>query len=524
MKNNAALPLLLTTAYFVLAGVLPSPVSADTPYTVTVKILVDQKEPTLQQVWEKRYRDRLAAASEVFERTCHVRFQAVAVGTWTSDDNIRDLVKLMDDFERKAKPTPARLAIGFTGQYQTLRDDKHIGGARGPFRSHILIREWGRQITEPERLEILVHELGHYLGAVHSPERQSVMRPDISDRQSRLRDFHISFDARNASVMSLISTELAKRPLLHLAQLPAATKQRIKPIYQSLAAALPSDPAAPRYLAMLDQSLGAAAEPPNTVRDIIGGARIVARAVAAAAAKNQQLPKKGSAAAGPFRLEGDPLADFYVRQAAATAKRLPLKIAAPALLVGLGVALDDSPMLPNSAIIGNLWRQIEPPAARMARLESLGSPTMRGRRDLAQHFAVSAALTVLAGPEVAEDAGVIKEMSDSRSGGGFSFVDLSADVAGIQFANAVVSGRLPLSRVESRFAAQDYLPAANGLRDAVAWKEFVKLYGFPPDARLTRQREALRAKALAMPGYKDPAKQPPPSPAAATPMTGANGP
>jgi hypothetical protein len=503
MRAGKALLILLPMALILAAGPLSPAARAEPLCIVPVKVLVDQKEPTVQQVWEKRYRDRFAAASEILERTCHVRFQVVAVGTWNSDDNARDLLKLMDDFERKVNPAPARLAIGFTGQFRTLVDDKHIGGARGPFRSHVLIREWGRQITDPERLEILVHELGHYLGAVHSPERQSVMRPDVSDRQSRKRDFHISFDARNAAAMSLIAEEMGKRRLVHLAQLSPTTKQRLRETYQSLAAALPSDPAAPRYLAMLDQSLGVTGESSDRMREVIGGARVVVRAVSAAAARNRLLPKKGSGGAGAeARAEGDQLTELYVRQAAAAAKRLPAKVAAPALLVGLGVALDDSPMLPNTAVAGNLWQQIESPSARLARVESLGSPTMRGRRDLARHFAVSAGLAILAGPQNAEEIAVISEMSNSRSGGGFSFADLSADIAGIQFAAAVTNGRIALSRLESRFAVLDHLPETNGLKEGIGWKDFVKEYGFPPDARLTRQRESLRAKAVAMPGNR----------------------
>jgi hypothetical protein len=260
---------MLTAAAFVVAGPLASAVGAEPLCTVAVKILVDQKEPAVQQIWEKRYRDRLAAASDIFERTCHVRFQVVAFGTWSSDDKIHDFLQLVNDFDRKVNPAPAQLAIGFTGQYNTLLKDVHIGASRGPFRSHILIREWGRDITEPERLEILVHEMGHFLGAVHSPEQQSVMRPDISDRQSRLKDFRISFDARNATIMSLIGVEMGKHRLFHLGQLPPATKQQLGGLYRALAKALPSDPAAPRYLAMLEQSVSL---PPGHGKDPIPGA------------------------------------------------------------------------------------------------------------------------------------------------------------------------------------------------------------------------------------------------------------
>ena len=224
MKIVRVMLMLLVGGLLVAVGPFASVAKGDVLCTIPVKILVDQKEMTTQQVWEKRYRDRVAAASEIFERTCGVRFKVVAVGTWTVRRQARDL-QFVADFEQKVNPAPARLAIGFTGQYYKLREDIRIGGTNGPFRTNILISEWGHDVTDPERLEILVHELGHFMGAVHSSEHQSVMRPDLSDRQSRMRDFHVSFDTRNATAMRLVAAEFAKRPLFALGQLPPASKE-----------------------------------------------------------------------------------------------------------------------------------------------------------------------------------------------------------------------------------------------------------------------------------------------------------
>ena len=41
---------------------------------------------------------------------------------------------------------------------------------------------------------IFWHELGHFLGSVHSPEADSVMRPVLGDRQSRSVKFRVGFD------------------------------------------------------------------------------------------------------------------------------------------------------------------------------------------------------------------------------------------------------------------------------------------------------------------------------------------
>ena len=100
--------------------------------TIPVKILADDKEPTVRRVWEKQYRERVAAASAIIERYCRVRFEVVAVGTWNSEDGDHDLRQLIAEFERTAKPAPARLAIGWSGQYQTLRGEPHMGGTPAP--------------------------------------------------------------------------------------------------------------------------------------------------------------------------------------------------------------------------------------------------------------------------------------------------------------------------------------------------------------------------------------------------------
>jgi hypothetical protein len=480
----------------------PSDGPPDSLYTISVKILADEKEPRVRRLWEKEYRQRIAAASAIFERCCRIRFQVVAVETWNSGNNVHDFLRLMNDFEAKVKPDPARLAIGFTGQYAGLQEDQRMGGARGPFRSHVLVREWGRDIADSERLEILVHELGHYLGAPHSAEPQSVMRPDFSDRQSRARSYRIRFDATNTLVMCLLDDEFRHRPFEHLGQLPSAVKDQLRPLYRSLAAALPNDPAAPRYLSMLDQSLGLAGAAADHRRAVIAGARSVVQAVTEAARQNDQLPMPGRLPTGrQARREGDRLTEFYVRAAATAAKRLPRDVAGEAFLLGLGVALDDAPLLPSLPVLGDFWRQIEPPPQRTERLAVLGSPTMRGRHDSAQHFALAAALTALVGPQGAEGAGVVKEVSDSQGGSGFSFVDLMSDLAGVAFATAVSDGHLSLSRLETAFSVADFLPAPDGLKEGIAWSDFVAAYGSSSDSRWLRQRQAIRARILVLAGY-----------------------
>ena len=94
-----------------------------------------------------------------------MRFEVVATRTWTSNPRVHSFDEVLLDFARKVRPAPARLAIGFTSRYDWLREESHLGGTHGALGSHVLIRETVGHVSEPERLEVLVHELGHFLGA-----------------------------------------------------------------------------------------------------------------------------------------------------------------------------------------------------------------------------------------------------------------------------------------------------------------------------------------------------------------------
>ena len=76
-----------------------------------------------------------------------------------------------------------------------------------PLHPYILMREW-TPTTEPGRLEVLLHELGHYLGAVHSPEPTSVMRRKLGDGRSVSLRFPVGFDPLNTLAMNLVVGEL----------------------------------------------------------------------------------------------------------------------------------------------------------------------------------------------------------------------------------------------------------------------------------------------------------------------------
>ncbi len=529
--------------------------------TFRVKLLADEEERATRQHWEARLRNRLKTASAVFEKYCRVRFETVAVETWKSNDGATEFEDALADFREHVSLGSARLAIGFTSQYEVPEKGTHLGGTYGPLATHILLREWSQHLSEAERTELLVHELGHFLGAVHSVEGDSVMRPLLGDDQASAKRFRVRFDPLNTLAICLVAEEYRTGNLASLANVSRPTRARLIDIYRTLAETLPQDPAAPQYYRLLTKNhladlpagnlttpggqtlrrsreptefdgdriprrdsrietagdegetsvdqRAVATEPDLLTRLAVGGdvsgltdaTKKVLRAIVVAAEENQRLPA-GRRAGGEdlFRRKGDDLTEHYVRAAALAAAEAPQDYRDRAFLVGLAIGLESSSWLREVPVLGGYLRQAESEAQRRRRLDVLGEPTMRGRNDLVQHFMISAALTALAGARSAEAAGVGKELRDADGGSGFSFSDLCADLAGIEFAERIQTGRLPLRRLERQFLASDYLPDVSDLADGLSRQDFAARYGSTSDARFTAVRGQIQRRIAEMSG------------------------
>ena len=224
-----------------------------------------------------------------------------------------------------------------------------------------------------------------------------------------------------------------------------------------------------------------AKRPPVSTEEVRG---VVAAIVKAA---------EDDAAKGDKRLHGDALLDYYVRRAAATAREQ--KVSPRAFLVALGLALDDTDLLRKNPLARSYLAKLESDAERARRLKLLGEPTLRKRHDWALHFAISAALTALFGDEQAERIGVGKELWDAHGKSGFSFADLAADLAGIEFARgSLAEGERRLREIAEKFEGDKILPAVGDLEDGLPWETFVEKYGGVDDERFRKHVEAIRRR------------------------------
>jgi hypothetical protein len=108
--------------------------------------------------------------------------------------------------------------------------------------------------------------------------------------------------------------------------------------------------------------------------------------------------------------------------------------------------------------------------------------TLRGRKDWARHFWVSAGLTVLTGEDRTMSIGLLKELMDSTPGGsGFSFADLVADRAGNLFALAATrdeeSARAMQERILAGARVEDFFPPVRGLPGRIRQDELQEEFG-----------------------------------------------
>ena len=107
-------------------------------------------------------------------------------------------------------------------------------------------------------------------------------------------------------------------------------------------------------------------------------------------------------------------------------------------------------------------------------------PVLRGRRDLAQHFLISAGITIGSDTGLANAIGLYKEIRDSWRGSGFSFTDLAADMAGTRFGERATISVKSASEVQKIIAGgihdSDLLPRIEDLPERLSADTFSRRF------------------------------------------------
>ncbi|CAA0078670.1 Uncharacterised protein [Halioglobus japonicus] len=118
--------------------------------------------------------------------------------------------------------------------------------------------------------------------------------------------------------------------------------------------------------------------------------------------------------------------------------------------------------------------------------------TLAGRRDLMAHFISSAAIALASQQGISIAAGEFKELLDSGYGGsGFSFADLAADRAGIQFVSLATGSEAQARQWQEQLLANagevGFFPDISGLVEGLSDEEFRRQYGEIDSQRYLQQ-------------------------------------
>lgn len=129
--------------------------------------------------------------------------------------------------------------------------------------------------------------------------------------------------------------------------------------------------------------------------------------------------------------------------------------------------------------------------------------TLAGRRDLAQHFSISAALAATAGSPLSDAVGLYKEIEDSRGGSGFSFIDLAADRAGTRFGE-LATGKAPAlqQRAAAGLRENDFMPLVRDLPEFLQQAEFQRRFGDTKSAAYLGLARDIERRIATLPLYR----------------------
>jgi len=132
--------------------------------------------------------------------------------------------------------------------------------------------------------------------------------------------------------------------------------------------------------------------------------------------------------------------------------------------------------------------------------------TLQGRSDLSQHFISSAAIAASAGAGVAGVLSNSKEVYDARYRSGFSFSDMTANVAGMALGAAATesaeSARLLQNLLADVEQEYDYMPAAGNNTDGISEQDFSDQYTDRNNRRYQSRLSEIEQQVADLPVYR----------------------
>lgn len=135
-----------------------------------------------------------------------------------------------------------------------------------------------------------------------------------------------------------------------------------------------------------------------------------------------------------------------------------------------------------------------------------GGVRLGGRADFAQHFGLSAFISVMGGEGVSNLAGLYKELRDERDGSGFSFNDLAADKAGSRLGEVATRSPEDARRIQARLAGMTderlFFPRVSDLPEFMNSAQFERRFGGVGQPAYVNQVREIEARIGRLPLYR----------------------
>lgn len=152
--------------------------------TMRVRIYADHEHRAQFRIWKTRFRTQLDLANQILIPELGVRLEVASFETWTRQSSDARIQEMLKELEARDSGADVEWVIGLVSALSSVTTRMHALGASRPLGRHIILRGYNdmaeRKVLgekfdeslavayrEHKQATLLLHELGHTLGAMH---------------------------------------------------------------------------------------------------------------------------------------------------------------------------------------------------------------------------------------------------------------------------------------------------------------------------------------------------------------------